>query len=143
MTCLECKGLDALASMASASSLTHVSRAEGIAVGAVMGGLLTELVMRAAGIGITSRMIAGAFGSGLGARVMAHTLPPVENTGGIERVHVSLSLGEAVLMPLAGGTVMLLSSEVPRKRDGIALIAMAGVGAAVAGLVLSTETPPK
>lgn len=60
-----------------------------------------------------------------------------DSVSGLERVHLSLNVGEAVLFPAAGGLVLLSSGSPKLQRDGAMLLGISAVAglfsAAVAG----------
>lgn len=113
---------------------------QGGVIGALTKGLL-YMTFRGFGASPVASII-GSVGGGIILGKMAADLPPPDGTGGaLDKIHLSLSVGESVLFPLAAGTIMAISrKDESSKKDAIVLLSTAALGAGVSLAVLSDRT---
>lgn len=116
------------------------SSASGVERGAVIGSLAAAsgfAAARAFGARPWAALLAGS-AMGVAASAAGGKETPMAKTGEINwsGIKVSLNLTEAVVVPIAGGLVLSMSENDARRRDGLGLLAVGTVGAAVAYLAI-------
>jgi len=143
MSALEDRGMQALAPSSSGASSFDLY-ANIVERALVLGGMAaigSEAALRHAGVGVTGRVMGVSLATLLTTRLAyVASRKPGDKTGGLDRVNVSMSLGEVVLLPAVGGLTLILSRD--HKREGAALLGMSAIGAAITAVVLSGQSAP-